>query len=333
MQNNQYERLLFIDAIISDKKLPTWKDLVRMLENAGFKSSRASLFRDLTDMKKNFNAPVETDKKDRYFYTDEDFHIPALLTSNEQILAAQIARNLLEKIKGTEIYNDAVKLFDGADFPDSGDFASDDKFFLQNPFAARVIFLGARDANFSWSSLIFIFLAIKKNRNIVFDYETENQKTASHTVAPYQLIFENGSWLLWGFDYRPRKNILFTLSQIKNLHLRSLEGKTFEFALPKDFDFRKTTLTSFGSFSSPYFYTFKIQLKNSAVLRAKSKIWGDEQKITQIEDGIILEFESNQYDAILRWILSLAEDAKPLEPKELVADWKNHIQKMFSSLC
>lgn len=336
MQNNQYERLLFIDNIISSGLKPTWKGLVTLLEDAGFKTSRASVFRDLKDLKEQFHAPLSTNEYGGYYYREPTFRVPALLTSEEQIKAAKIMRNLLETLKGSAIYDDAVKVFDtlstalslSEDFNYGKEKHKAEAEEIDN-IQNRVIFLGAPNVNLAPSVWRFVYSAIQKNQIIVFKYRTVRQKEdVQHAVAPYQLIFENGNWNLWGYEYNSKRRLLFTLSQMKDLHLHSQKGEAFEFSLPKDFDFRGTTPASFGCYNSPTFETYKIKLKNYAARYAKNRIWGDEQKITETDDGIILEFESNQYAPILGWILSWAEDATPLEPERLVEDWKAHVRKM-----
>lgn len=336
MQNNQYKRLLFIDNIISSGLKPTWKGLIALLQDANFKTSRASVFRDLKDLKEQFHAPLCTNENGGYYYREATFRIPALLTSEEQIEAAKIMRNLLETLKGSTIYDDAVQVFDtlSTTIPLSENFRSNEsksKFGTDqiDNIQERIIFLGVPNVELAPSVWRFVYSAIQKNQIIVFNYRTVSQKQdVQHAVAPYQLIFENGNWNLWGFEYKSKKRLLFTLSQMKDLHLHSQKGETFEFSLPKDFDFRETTPATFGCYTTPFFETYKINLKNYAARYAKNRIWGNEQNITETNDGITLEFESNQYEPILRWVLSWSEDAIPLEPERLVKDWKAHIQKM-----
>ncbi len=334
MQSNQYKRLLFINNIISSGTKPTWKKLIKILEDAGFKTSRASVFRDLKDLKEQFRAPLSTNEYGEYYYREPTFRIPALVTSKEQLKAAKIMRNLLETLKGSVIYDDAVKVFDTLStvIPENVNYGKEndkDEEEIVDTIQERIIFLGAPNEKLDPSIWRFVYSAIQKNQIIVFKYRTVRQsEDVQHAVAPYQLIFENGNWNLWGFEYKEKKRLLFMLSQMKDLHLHSQKGETFEFSLPNDFDFRGTTPASFGCYNTPIFETYKIKLKHYAARHAKNRIWGDEQSITETDDGIILEFESNQYDPILCWILSWAEDAIPLEPKRLVEDWKAHIKKM-----
>ncbi|MBQ3800387.1 MAG: hypothetical protein II837_08850 [Treponema sp.] len=46
-----------------------------------------------------------------FYYTRPSFRIPALLSSEKQIIAAQLMTNLLKLIKDTPIYKQAVEVF------------------------------------------------------------------------------------------------------------------------------------------------------------------------------------------------------------------------------
>lgn len=52
-----------------------------------------------------------------------------------------------------------------------------------------------------------------------------------------------------------------------------------------------------------------------------------------MEDGsVIITFSSGQIYEILRFVLSQGFNAIPLEPKELVDEWKNHIKIMYKNI-
>jgi hypothetical protein len=43
---------------------------------------------------------------------------------------------------------------------------------------------------------------------------------------------------------------------------------------------------------------------------------------------VAISFSSTQYNKVLEWLLSQGCNAQPLEPEELIADWKCHIEEM-----
>ena len=67
----------------------------------------------------------------------------------------------------------------------------------------------------------------------------------------------------------------------------------------------------------------------------KKSIWGENQSIEKDKkhpgpknDGIILSFRSNQREAIWTWVWQWADEAWPLEPKELVENWLERREKV-----
>ena len=50
------------------------------------------------------------------------------------------------------------------------------------------------------------------------------------------------------------------------------------------------------------------------------------------ENTIEITFSSTQYMKILEWILQQGCNAKPLEPKELVDEWKSQVTQMFKMI-
>jgi hypothetical protein len=67
-------------------------------------------------------------------------------------------------------------------------------------------------------------------------------------------------------------------------------------------------------------------------LWAKERQWAKDQKVTELSDGILLEFTSSQYCKVIEFLLSKGSYAYPLEPEQLVKDWKWHVNEMNSHI-
>lgn len=79
-------------------------------------------------------------------------------------------------------------------------------------------------------------------------------------------------------------------------------------------------------------YRIKFEKDSYAWLYAKDRIWGKKQTIEETKKGCILSFEANQFKSILRWTLGWGDEAEPIEPEELVDEWKNKITKMMKKI-
>jgi hypothetical protein len=61
---------------------------------------------------------------------------------------------------------------------------------------------------------------------------------------------------------------------------------------------------------------------------AKERKWAADQVIEETDDGVIITFTSTQHAKVLEWVLSRSCTAQPLEPKQLVKQWKMRAEEM-----
>ena len=233
-------------------------------------------------------------------------------------------------VKGNPLYKEAQEVFESLSI-ENHDLALENIRINKNPQNDRIIFVGAPNKEVPAETWRIIDKALKENRVITFDYQSlTDNAPKNRRVQPWQLIFDNGNWNLHALDVVKNARRRYTLSEIKNLQL------TDEiFTLPKDYDFRKMTLGSFGCMCHDQYLDFKIHLHGYASRYARNRIWGENQKVEADKEypghegeGIILSFRSNQLLSIQRWVWQWADEAWPLEPKELVDNWKNRLQKV-----
>ena len=143
-------------------------------------------------------------------------------------------------------------------------------------------------------------------------------------VRPYQLLFDNGAWYLYAYSIQGKGIRMYSLPRIQNI---SLDDETFTF--PAAASYRARTDGSYlGAYSSEKKRRFRIAFYNDGAMRIKERLWAADQKIKEMSDGVILSFSSAQYGKVLELVLANGRDALPLEPKELVQDWRNNIYDM-----
>lgn len=323
------ELIARIDEIFSAGEHLKAVDLMRRLD-----IKKPTLYRYLNFLEKHLHAPLDKDFEGRFFYTDTTFRVPHLMTSRSQLNAAKEMANLLEVVKGTPVYEEVKKVFDllssAAPKVDELGREYDKTAKIGGKEVSRKIFLGAPSVGFSREIWDTISDAMEKNHNLKFNYTKVGGKVGSKTVQPWQLIFDDGNWNLWAYDYYYKEAHLFTLSEMSRVEITK---DTFE--LPEDFDFRKTTPGTFGSYTNANFQKYRLLLKKDSYIenRASKRIWGWEQKIEHDDEGnTIIEFTSNQHQPILTWIRSWAADIEPLEPKQLVEEWKKGIRLLSEKL-
>ncbi len=172
-----------------------------------------------------------------------------------------------------------------------------------------------------------IFDYMNQNYKIQFYYKGRwhGDEQKNRVVHPYQLLLEDGTCYLYGFDEEKNDVRLFVLRRMEQIRMRNGE----KFDLPSDYEFSlKYGFSKFGAYTFKDPVHYKIEFYGNTQIWIKENIWADDQKVEEYEDKTVLSFTSSQDDKILEWILSCGADARPLGPKNFVERWKNKILEM-----
>ena len=326
------KRYQAIDEIIASGRKLKWNQIIAELyERYDIKTSRTSFFRDIEELCEKYAAPIDTDiETSGYFYTDPKYRLPRFYTDENAAKAAKLIKTLMDMVKGNPLYKEAQEVFESLSI-EKHDLALENIRISKKPENDRIIFVGAPNKEVPAGIWRLLDKALSENLVITFDYQSlTDKKPSSRRVQPWQLIFDNGNWNLHAYDIVKKGRRRYSLSEIKNLRI------TKEiFKLPKDYDFRKMTKGSFGCMCHDKYLDYKIHLHGYAARSSKNRIWGENQRIIPDrknpgpeKDGIILTFTSNQLFAIQSWVWKWADEAFPIEPKELVDDWKSRREKV-----
>ena len=310
MPKTALPRIYRIDAEIASGRYPKTEELARLLE-----TSISTISRDIKFMQDQLFAPIEYDAYNRgYFYTKKTYRLPAGYTSSENLLALGMAKSIFSLYRGTPIYDASSQLLESITTPITSDGNRD---WLDN----RIIVPPIASIKIKPDVWKIIVTGLKENRIVSFDYKgTWDKEYYNRRVRPYQLLFDSGVWYLYGFSEERKAVRIYSLSRIKNAQL----SKDI-FSLPVNFSYNNFSGDSyFGVFIGQEKYRFAIDCYSEAMVFAADRQWAADQKITNIKNGIIIEFTSTQYDKVLKWVLSCGCYAVPRRPKRLVDDWKWH---------
>ena len=319
------KRYQAIDKIIASGRKLKWNQIIdEMNQKYGIRTSKTSFFRDIEDLQEKYNAPIDTDfETNGYFYTDPKYHLPRFYTDDNAAKAAKLIKTLMDMVKDNPLYQEAQEVFESLSI-ENHDLSLERIKIKTDSENDRIIFVGAPNKEIPAVTWRLLDKALQENLVITFDYQSlTDDKPQPRRVQPWQLIFDNGNWNLHALDVVKNGRRRYSLGEMKNIQLTKEV-----FTLPKDYDFRKMTLGSFGCMCHDYYLDFKIHLHGYAARYAKNRLWGENQTIVADTErpgpdggGIILSFRSNQLYSIQRWTWQWADQAFPLEPKELVDDW------------
>jgi predicted DNA-binding transcriptional regulator YafY len=319
------KRYQAIDEIIASGERLKWDEIVKIIKSKyKLKTSRNTFFRDIKDLEVKYKAPIDVDSQTNgYFYTDPLYSLPRLYTDENAAKAAKLIKTLMDMVKGNPMYKEAQEIFESLSI-ENHDLSLNNIKINKKPENDRIIFVGAPNKKIPAETWRIIDKALRENRVITFNYISNSDTVSKHRqIQPWQLIFDDGNWNLHGLDIIRGKAKRYSLDKIKNLKITDQI-----FTLPPNYDFRKMTKGSFGCMADEKFLNYKIHLHGYASRYARDKIWGENQEIIPDKkhpgpdhDGIILSFRTNQLICVQRWVWKWADEAWPIEPKELVDDW------------
>ena len=326
------KRYQAIDEIIASGRNLKWNQIIsEMNEKYNIKTSKTSFFRDIEELEEKYAAPIDTDfETNGYFYTDPKYRLPRFYTDENAAKAARLIKTLMDMVKGNPMYKEAQEVFESLSI-ENHDIALENIKINKKPDNDRIVFVGAPNREIPAETWRIIDKALQENRVITFEYKSNTDPEPKfRRVQPWQLIYDDGNWNLNALDivkHAPRR---YSLEKIKKLEITN-----DVFTLPDNYDFRKMTPGSFGCMCDDKYLDYKIHLHGYAARYAQNKIWGQNQTITKDTkrpgpdgDGIILSFRTNQLMCVQRWVWKWADEALPIEPKELVEDWKQKREKI-----
>jgi len=308
-------RLYFLDQQIASGKYPNTSFLAKKWEGI----SVSTISRDIAFMKDRLNAPIEYDALRRgYYYSEPNYRIPMGFSGADELLALGMAKNILALYRDTPIHDAAHHLLDSIIAPLAAESDS-------NWYESRIVVPQVPSSPIMPDVWNLVTAALKENRVLAFEYlGTYDEDYLPRRVRPYQLLFDTGVWYLYGYAEERKEIRIFSLCRMKNIALTKEH-----FSLPKDFDYRAGAGGShFGIFAGQKKYHFKIAFYDDSVVWVKDRQWADDQIITEINNGIIINFTSTQFEKVVEWVLSRGSSARPLEPDLLIDVWRNNIIEM-----
>lgn len=331
-----YRRILKIDKLLSIKNSVSAEEIIKYFEESeGRKTgpSIATIKRDIERMRSDFDAPIEYSRRRKgWYYSNPSYRLPAMFTSESQLFAAQLTRELfVKKLPGSQTSKNAETFLENITTTTPNPYSAYND--IPNRWMTnRIIALDENSEKVDddvWKTLCD---AIRVNREVTFMYRSlGSPEPAKRKVQPYQLILGQGQWDLghsyWNlycYDCDKKEKRIYVLSQIKNLKITENS-----FRYDEANDYRNISNGVFGVYINPKVYKFQIQFYWQSADMVKNRIWGENQTIKEIQDGIELTFESCQYHAVLRWALSFGGECYPLGPEIFVKDWRYDIQLML----
>jgi len=303
----QHARLLFIDRKIREKRFPNCGSLA-----AGWEVSISTIQRDLDYLRYQLDAPIEYSAKDRgYFYTEEEYQLPAINIRESDLFAIYLADKLLAQYEGTPIYDSLQSVFAKIEecLPDkvSARPGSDQERFTVFPPFSTVILPEVFET---------VLDGLRTSTRLEIAYQSPGAAPSRRRVDPYHGVRFEGDWYLVGLCHLRRTIRTFSLARM--VRVRKLAER---FTLPQDWDFRQLSASQFGIHWGTDAVEVRIHFAASAAAYVRERVWHPSQTMAAQADGsLILTLTVNHLLELKRWILSWGKDARVLAPPALVED-------------
>lgn len=310
----QHSRLLFIDRKIGECGYPNCSSLAEEWE-----VSSKTIQRDIDYMRYQLDAPLEYSAKHRgYYYTEENFNLPAISLKESDLFAIYLAEELLEQYRGTPLYNHLQSILHKIQdsLPDKkADISRQDLRFSLFPTPSTTI---AMDI---WQT---VFDGLRRNRQLKLTYQTPGKEISKRTVDPYHAIRYEGDWYIVGHCHTRTRVLVFSMSRI----LSAVLTKEM-FSIPEDFNFHKISRSRFGIHWGKEEKQVIIRFSPAIAHHILARQWHPSQEIRKNSNGSIdLSLTVDSTVELKRWVLGWGKEAKILSPPSLISQLQQEIEEM-----
>ncbi len=255
-------------------------------------------------------------EQENYSLRPENFHLPAIAFTDEELAALQTALSLLD---GEFAYAEPLRLA-----------LQQITWGRPSPLRApeqRSVALGitASAGGHELSSrLAKVETAIFRNKTIVFDYYTmERDEVSPRRVDPYHLLFQGGEFYLLGHAHERDAVRVFRLSRIRGKVSYATKAE-HDFHRPADFDPR--------SYAKRADWQLGDEQGLARVLVGERIAWQIERhfgRYGEIEhrDGeTVFSTAYASARTLIAWVLGLGANARLLAPEELVEELQRRLE-------
>jgi proteasome accessory factor C len=261
-------------------------------------------------------------EQENYSLRPENFHLPAIAFTDEELASLQFALTLLD---GEFAYAEPLRLAlqqiswgrpSPLNAPDQGSIA-----------LGVTASAGGHDLS---QRLAKIETAIFRNKTITFDYYTmERDVVEARKVDPYHLLFQGGQFYLLGRAHERDAIRVFRLSRIQGKVAYATKAE-HDFKRPTDFDPRAYAGRADWQFGEAI-GTAEVWISGRIAWQVE-RHFGRFGAVRPAEDGSEDRIFTTEYASVRQlaaWALRLGEHARILGPEELVREVAARVERLY----
>jgi len=275
---------------------------------AELECSERTVYRDL-DVLELAGVPFYLEKPGNFIRVREDYRFPVLHLSDADVIDQTASTKLAEAAGiGCQAGAKATLRKFVATHPDKTSIVED---------ASRMIeVLGLKYVDHSQHrqllSVAQLALLQSKKLSGIYKspYETEPTKLWLH---PYRLCLIKSAWYLIGRHEEDESPKTYRIARFKSLRLLEQESD-----IDQDFDIREFLGNAWAVYRGDNRYAVELEFTSDAAPIVTETIWHHTQKTLRNKDGrVVLSFEIDGLNEVVRWIIGWAGKVKVKSPDEL----------------
>jgi proteasome accessory factor BC len=257
-------------------------------------------------------------EQENYSLRPENFHLPAIEFTDEELASLQFALTLLD---GEFAYAEPLRLaLQQISWGRPSPLRAPDQGSVALGITASA---GGHELS---QRLAKIETAIFRNKTITFDYYTmERDEVGSRKVDPYHLLFQGGQFYLLGRSHERDAIRVFRLSRIRGKVAYATKAE-HDFKRPQDFD--------------PRGYANRADWQFGDTI-GEAEVWVSERIAWQVErhfgrfgtvrpadevGDVVFTTDYASVRQLASWVLRLGENAHVLSPPELVREVAERVE-------
>lgn len=302
-------RLIIIDRELRNCTYPTADRLAELTE-----VDTKTIRRDLDLLRDDYRAPIEFNRARKgWEYTCKTYRLPAMVTTEGELLAMFLASQTLGHATGTPYEEDLRRAVQKL-----ADLLPDEISFRWQTVTQAHSFRQTVTTQHDLEVFRQLADAVLHRRQLQLRYYTASRNVeTSRTLDPWHLSCIDGDWFLIAWCHERKSLRTFSPARIREL---SLTGQTFDVQEFNVDDFFAGTFKVIRD-DRAAMQVVKLRFAPSAAKYICEKTWHTSQKLQPEPDGsLLVEMMLGSLIEVRRWILSWGCECEVLEPAALRAD-------------
>lgn len=334
----QIQRMLIIFNELNQEKYPTKTTLANIIG-----CSTDAIGRDIKKMRDEdypYRVPMEFDnEKNGWYLTDTSYKFEALKITGKELFSLFVVEQVMQQYKGTQIYpalQGLIKRIEASSIDEQGIFPIER---FDNTLTAKSNSIRPIQESV-WNA---ITTSIKEHKKLEIKHASAFKKNnhkpyepviTKRILIPAKIVISDNNWYLIAWDERREEVRNFGISRIQEAKIiNEIVAPDSEQRIAMHKEIEEISQNQFGVFLSKDSYDIELLFTPYAAPYIFETDWPKNYILPEsLSEGesLTMKFKSNNLIEVTKWVLSFGENAKVINPPELLQTIKEKLQKAIN---